>query len=351
MIRVERKTWIRGTLLEPVLRSASLAVLLAGCGIDQGGVQGPGFPGGTTAARTLVVSGPITGFGSVLVNDLRLDTSTAQILIDGDFATEADLAIGQVIRAVAIADDRGVRAVSIEHEENIAGPIDRLDAVAGTLTVLGQTVIIDADTRFESSLTGDADLMPSDGVVVSGLTLPSGDLHATFVRRATPGDAFQITASITSVDVPSLTFTVGSLAIDYSQAILLQLLTGVPELGLIVEVKGTTIDNGVLVANEVRVRSSLPGLFTAAATSLTAFEQPLVSASSSSNQVDANFIGYITSQGTGGRISLADIDVLIGDGTTIVGGAVDDLSVGTKVQVEGGVSGVGQIQATRIKVL
>ena len=37
----------------------------------------------SAAAQVTVVSGPITGFGSVIVNGLTLDTSRADIRIDG----------------------------------------------------------------------------------------------------------------------------------------------------------------------------------------------------------------------------------------------------------------------------
>lgn len=330
------------------------ALLVAGCGIDQGGVQGPGLPSGGTdaAAATTVVSGPITGFGSVLVNDLTLDASTAQILIDGRFATEADLAIGQVIRAVAVADNGRLRAVSIEHDENLIGPIDAidsLDAAGGTLSVLGQPVIVDADTRFASALTA-TDLQPDDTIVVSGLTLPSGAIQATFIRRAAPAEALQITAAISGVDASNLAFAIGTLTIDYSQALLLELLTGVPELGLVVEVKGTALADGVLRASEVRLRPSLPGLFTAAATSLTSFESPLVGAATQSGALAVNFVGYVTASNLPGSVSLADVDVLIDAATLVDGGTAADLTVGAKVRVEGSVVVAGRVRATRIKV-
>lgn len=329
---------------------AAATTLIAGCGIDQGGIEGPGLPPGEAASQTTVVSGPITGFGSVLVNDLTLDTSAAQILIDGQFSTEADLSVGQIIRAVAIEDNGQLLAVTIEHDENLSGPVEIIDAAAGTLTMLGQSVIIDAETQFDTTVSGIVDVQANDSIVVSGLSLPSGELQATFIRRADPNEDIQITASISDLDLGNLTFELGNLTVDYSQAILLQLLTGIPELNLVVEVKGTSLVNGVLAANEVRARVSLPGVLNAAATSLSDFEIPLVSAAAGSSTVNANFVGHITASNLPGSITLVDIEVEIDVGTVIDGGALGDLNVGTRVQIEGNVASFGRIQATRIKV-
>lgn len=80
--------------------------LLGGCGIDQRGAQFPSGPSSTGAQGAVLVSGPITGFGSIFVNDLRLETDGAQIVIDSQFATKSDPDIGLVIRAVVV-EDRG----------------------------------------------------------------------------------------------------------------------------------------------------------------------------------------------------------------------------------------------------
>lgn len=343
----------RAAVMRIVTGLALAAALLAGCGIDQGGVRAPGpsLPGGAAAPRTTIVAGPITGFGSVLVNDLVLDASTAQILIDGEFRTESDLAVGQVIRAVALEDAGRLRALSIEHDENVVGPITAIDMAAGTLTVLGQSIVVGAGTRLGGGIGAVADLGQGDLIAVSGLLLPSGAIEATYVRRAVAGEALQITAAITALDLPSLTLELGGLSIDYSQARLLQLAGGQPALGVVVEARGTAIVDGVLIASEVRERVSLPGLFTASAASLTAFEAPLVGTpTADTSALDVNFLGYITATELPSAIALADLRIAIDAATLIEGGALGDLRVGAKVQVEGRITGFGQIRASRIRV-
>ncbi len=336
-----------------ILRSSAAfvsAVLLGGCGIDQGGVQTPTGPGAASGQGTVLVSGPVTGFGSVLVNDLELETGAAQIVIDGQFAVETDLDVGQVIRAVAVDENGVLRALSIEHEENVVGPISSLDVNAGRLSALGQPVIVDAETRFDAALTGLGDLQLDDVIVVSGLPLPSGEVRATFVGRANAAQEFQVTGSIASVDAASLTFDIAGLTIDYSQALLLQLLTGIPQLNTVVEVRGTVVVGDTLVAAEVRARTMLPGLFTAVAASLTNFEMLLTTAATSSNALDVNFVGYVTAINLPNSISLVDIDVRLDSGTSVDGGTVSDIVVGRRIQVEGTVSSFGDIRADRIKL-
>src|SRR5262245_48468519 len=73
----------------------AIALLVASCGIDQGGYHPPDVIG-SQSAQTALVSGPIDAFGSVHVNGLVLDTSRAQVRIDGRAASEADLRLGQM---------------------------------------------------------------------------------------------------------------------------------------------------------------------------------------------------------------------------------------------------------------
>lgn len=328
--------------------SALVLGVLAACGIDQGGRDAPG--GSLASGTTLVVAGPISGFGSVLVNDLRLDASAAQIRIDGRFATEAELAVGQMIRAIAIEQADGLHAVSIEHRANLIGPIETVDAQVGALTVLGQAVSLDAATALDASITDLASLRAGESIAVSGLTLPSGGLLATHLRRADAAATQLVTAPITALDEASARFEIGALTVDYSQALLLELPEGAPEIGLLVEVTGDAT-TGVLIASEIHARQSLPGFPTPAATSLTAFEQPLVTAALPGSSVAASFVGFVTTSAWPASITLGDIEVSI-DKTTLVGGGTGaGLAIGAKVLVEGRIDALGRIAAQRIKLL
>jgi len=333
--------------------------LLAGCGIDQGGMP-PAANDPVVAAgdRAVLVSGPITGFGSVLVNGLRLEASAAQVTIDGQPGVESDLRVGQVVRAVALPSADGYRALSIDYADNLVGPIgggfSETSSGQGWVTVLEQPVLIDAATRFDPPSSGPGDLMSLGTVVaVSGLPIPGGGLHATFVRvRAfDPAPELKITGVIDAVDTAGLSLDVGLLKVDYSQATLLDLAGGVPVAGQIVEVRGVTIADGTLVASELRARDSLPGSLTADAAALTDFEMTLAGSATASRPLDVNFVGYVSSANLPGSIVITDVVVVLSNDTVIVGGNLAELVAGTKVDVQGSVRGPGQILADRIELL
>jgi hypothetical protein len=85
-----------------LLASFALAGLFAGCG---GGVGSGGT--GTYA------SGAITGFGSIIVNDVRYDDSAATILDDDDAPrSSSELRLGMTVQidAGAIASDSSGRS-------------------------------------------------------------------------------------------------------------------------------------------------------------------------------------------------------------------------------------------------
>ena len=88
-------------------------VLSGACGIDQGGAPSPSVE----SPQALIVFGPISGFGSVDMNGLSLESSTAQITVDGNPAAESDLRAGQVIRAVVSSEAGSNEAVLIEYQE------------------------------------------------------------------------------------------------------------------------------------------------------------------------------------------------------------------------------------------
>jgi hypothetical protein len=76
------------------LLGAAITSLLVACGVDQvAGIQGSGSP--VAAGYTSV--GPITGFGSVIVDGVEYSTTGAQIRIDDEPAPESQLRVGQIV--------------------------------------------------------------------------------------------------------------------------------------------------------------------------------------------------------------------------------------------------------------
>jgi hypothetical protein len=342
---------MRASYASIVTRRASAvgaALLAASCGIDQGGYHPPDVVT-SASAQTVLVSGPVDAFGSLRVNGLVLDTSRAQVRIDGRAASEADLRLGQMIRAVARVDGTSAAALSIEYEENVVGPVSAVDAGTGEFTVLGQRVRATAATRFDGArLHRFDDLRVGDHVAVSGLPAPGNTVLATYLGRVAATERFEVTAVVTAVGPAATTFELGALTIDYSRANVVELPAGQPTASTVVEVTGSALASGALVAEQVRALPLLPGTFTAAATALTNTELPTVLSASASPPAAARFAGVITAMGAGVlvfgdlEVSLVPATVVVGDGASLVAGA--------RVMVDGRILSPARVEATRIEI-
>ena len=150
---------IQSKKLFPVLLTA---FLMGACGGGGGGgsttpppvVTPPPPPtGGITRTGISFAAGPITGFGSVIVNGIRYDTSGAMFTKDGDPATQANFAVGHNVAITGTIDDDNTNAVAatVDFNDNVEGPVSSVDSVAGIIVVLGQTVLLGPDTSIDDS--------------------------------------------------------------------------------------------------------------------------------------------------------------------------------------------------------
>ena len=128
------------------------ATLIAACGGGGGGL--------TADSATAYAAGPITGFGSIIVNGIRFDDSRASVLDDDDNSHDrSELRLGMMVEVSGQGMDRAAgsaHALRIRFGIEIVGPIDSINADAGTLVVLGQTVEITPTTVFDDSIADSA---------------------------------------------------------------------------------------------------------------------------------------------------------------------------------------------------
>ena len=237
------------------------SVLVAACGgggvgtvagIDGGGALPP-------VATSVAAQGPITGFGSIIVNGVRYDTSGATFTIDGAIGSESDLAIGQIVTVLGTLDSGGATGVAstVIFDDAVEGPIDTIDIGAGSMVVLGQTVLINGDTSFDDDISPRSlgGLSPADIVEVSGYRNSNDEIVATRVELEAPGSDFEVSGIARNVDTGAMTFTIGSLVIDYSAASVDDFPNGMPEEGQPVEAVGNAIGgSGELLATEIEFR-------------------------------------------------------------------------------------------------
>ncbi len=138
--------------------------------LAEGGIGGTG-----------ISSGPISGFGSIIVNVIHFDVSQAQVWLNGQLASEQDLQHGMLVTVYGNIDQdtqTGV-ATDVVFNSSLTGLIESLDVDGQWLRVSGQRVNLDELTVLDGmSLAGVFIGMP---VVVSGLNNAAGDWLATYI--------------------------------------------------------------------------------------------------------------------------------------------------------------------------
>jgi hypothetical protein len=309
-------------------------LLVAACGSEEqiSGIDRGGAP--TPAA--VIASGPITAFGSVVVNGTRYDTSNAQFIIDDAAGSEVELRIGQVVRVRGSIDgDGNAVAEVVEFDAAIEGSVESVDLAAGRLVVLGQTVQVDDGTSFDRdfsprSLEG---ISAGEVVEISGFLNADGVTFATRIDRDDDGGDSEVHGFVSNLDQAAGRFGINALTVDYTQAMLEGFPGGQPENGDFVEVEGALAEANVLLAN--RIERERRGLLD----------------DDDDDDFEADIEGFITR-----FVSPEDFDV---DGqrvstdaqTSFEDGTAADLALNVKVEVEGDLGTDGVLRADEVEFL
>ena len=160
-------------------------VALVGCGGGGGGED----TAGTASAVTSTSEGPIAGFGSIIMNGDRWETSSADVDVEGVPGSQSDLAVGMVVRIEGSKSNGRARARRVIFAPRLVGPIrsiEELSPDARALEILGRRAIVSRTSTHFRDTTLD-DLEVDDLVLVSGLVNEADELEATFLRDR--GDA------------------------------------------------------------------------------------------------------------------------------------------------------------------
>ncbi|MBI5462316.1 MAG: hypothetical protein HY941_09045 [Gammaproteobacteria bacterium] len=209
-------------LIPSVLVAASIALVTA-CG---GGGGSSGGGGSAGIGGTGISYGPVTGFGSVLVNGVEYDTSAADFSVEGSSTgiDQNDLEVGMV---VTVTHDDNDNAKSVSYRDNAEGPVANLDAAGNSFDVLGLGITVDALTVYGGLTDVNADgaidindLANDDLVEVSGHIAGENAVLATRVEKtgACPlaaNEEIEVKGTITSI-VDANSFTLGALTVSYA---------------------------------------------------------------------------------------------------------------------------------------
>ncbi len=282
-----------------------VVLLLSACG---GGETGTGqVPGKDLAIGT------ITGFGSVFVNGVEFETTGTDISLEGNIITQNELRIGMVVQVQGTINADGVsgNASSIVAEEEIKGVIDAI-INGSALVVLGQTVQIGPDTRFEEA-AAITDLQIGDMVDVSGYLKQEGIIVATRIEKKSTMDTPKVIGIVRNLDVNTHTFVLAALTVDYSAAEIEGFTGNRLSEGGLVAVSGQAGGSGMLiVAEKIKGRSSvLP------------------------DADEFTLEGFVTDYVSAASFAVNHIPVHTNALTEFDGGLSGDVALGAKLEVEG----------------
>ncbi len=225
---------------------------------------------------TVELEGLVMNFNAA--TDFEVDgakvTTTASTLFEGGAATDLANGLRVEVRGaldanqVLVADKIEIRRIAVVELESIAA---NLDAVNSKLQVLGVTVTVDANTRFEDRSSAQlqmftlADVANGDTIEVRGYESPvgSGQVLATRLERLPPSIEVQLRGLYAASTPPQ--FTILGVLVDASGASFGHGEDGGQQgmasgdfftqaAGQLVEVRGT-LSGTMVMAAEVRIES------------------------------------------------------------------------------------------------
>ncbi len=202
-----------------VLCTAALAVLAA-CG--GGGSSSPTTSSGGTSQATAFSQGPISGFGSIIVNGVRWDDSAARVEDEDGVAHDSrDLKLGMMVSVDGGSVDHSSssgKAMSIRFGSETKGPIDSVDLANSSFVVLGITVVVDVNTVFDASISGGvAGLDAAQVVEVHGIfDAANNRITATRVEREDSTSNYKMRGTITAIDLTAKTFLLGTQKVSFA---------------------------------------------------------------------------------------------------------------------------------------
>jgi hypothetical protein len=327
------------TLCSLILAASALAA--CGGGGGNSSTSGTGSSSGSSSSSTsggtasaITVQGMISAFGSVVVNGVHYEVNSASIRLDDSPSSESDLDVGQMVRidGELNADGKRGRAVKIEAETQVRGPISRIDLTQGVIVALGQTLRINADTFFKDDLPA-SQLKVGDIVRISSYTNAQGQAVATRVElKNDDSSSFQLTGKISQLDTTAQTFKIGDQTVDYRNSTLANLPGQTLTNGQLVRIQGRLV-NGVLVASGSLSRSQL------------SIKQDDSSSSNASNLEVSGVVSNLAND----RFTLGEITVITNSATRFDDGTAAQLANGVSVEVYGRWDADKNLLASRVE--
>ena len=310
------------------LMLALLMSMFIGCGGGGGAGNVAGVGSGGTGS---FASGPISGFGSIVVNGIHYDESAASAAgaiqnDDGTPANSASLKLGMVVNVTGSAINNRSTAPSatantVSFGSELLGPVDSINLTSKTLVVLGQTVAVTGSTFFDDALAGGLTaLKTGDAVEVYGFYDPaSNTVSATRIERSGAAD-FKLSGTVSNLDVTSQSFSIGTRSVSYAN--------------ILPASQVPTLANGQLVRVKAKSTLTKPGLLDATSIRVQGLGGP--GSRGVGNRDEASVEGVVNAFASASAFSVNGV-VVDARNAVVSGGAV--VSLGVRVEVEGSTSG------------
>lgn len=280
-------------------------------------------------SEAVVAHGEITGLDGITLGDVRYQTGSATVTVNGEPAFASDLRAGQVVMLRGRINDDGLTgtANSIRFDANVVGPVDGIDAVNQQLIVMGQSVTTDADTSFGGGIDPStyAGLSVGDIAQVSGYADASGGIRATRIDPAPTNAQPQVIGRVADLDLANLLFRINRLTVDYSNALVIDLPGGAPANAMDVKVFGA-IAAGRFEVERLVVAPALTG--------------------STGQRVQT--AGVITRFTSAADFDVDHVTVIADAGTTYRDGNSGNLALNAELVIDGNFASNGRIAADRI---
>lgn len=203
------------------------------------GIGGTGNVAGAPGIGGTGIIGTVTGFGSILVNGLKVDYAPDIPVRFKDVTVRPDaLRIGQVVEIEAVGQGNTLQARSIAVRHEVAGPIERIDLNRRTAVIFGQRIEIPRGIiqggRASRPLSIN-DLAVGDHIDVSGLRRANGVIAASHIAKTGPGAAAVIRGRVTASDPAG--FSVNGMRVEAPRSVIGRaLVSGQP-----VQIVGTAV--------------------------------------------------------------------------------------------------------------
>lgn len=289
---------------------------------------------GASTTQSKTVNGRVTGFGSVIVGGVHFDVGGAVMTHDGRAIAESDLKAGMVVRLTGSVNQAAATGVAtaLHFDEQLKGSVSSVNAAGDSFVALGQTILVDEETVFHG-VTLDT-LTVDSSVLVSGYFDASGDLRASLVELKSTAtetsEEVEVDGIIQALDANNQTFMLRGQLVGYTSAEL----SGVPEdtlsNGMFVEVMSTqAISGGMLTAEKIKYEED------------------------DANEAEGDRLeleGLVTEITSSTQFKVNGRSVILADAAVFDVGSAADITLNTRIKVEGELNAQGVLVAEEAKL-